>query len=169
MHAHRPFVPTDHVAVSEEERAGRNGKLEHIPEMVTCIDEIVGAVFDMPESTEHLNNTAVFFADNGTDNAGEARSLRSRCRGVNVAGGKYLPTDLRVNAPLLIRGPGVGQGRVVSHSVEFTDTLPAFGDVADTQYAAATDSEASGRSCRGQGKRATTNRLIHGVSSNTRH
>ncbi|MCP4855761.1 MAG: sulfatase-like hydrolase/transferase [Fuerstiella sp.] len=142
VHAHRPFVPTDHVAASAKERTTRNGKLKYFPAMVSYIDEIVGTVLDTLETTGQLENTVIFFAaDNGTDNVGEAKELRSQYRGTKVAGGKYLPTELGANVPLLVRGPGVRQGRVVKLPVDFTDMLPTLCEIAETQCPSATDGE----------------------------
>lgn len=142
VHAHRPFVPDDETEASAADQTAKNGKLEHFPAMVTYIDKVVGEIIETLGSSGQLENTVVIFSsDNGTDNVNEAKELRSKYRGIKVPGGKYLPTDLGANVPLLVRGPGVRAGRVVSAPVDFSDLMPTFCEIAKMAPPKVTDGQ----------------------------
>ncbi|MCB1227880.1 MAG: sulfatase-like hydrolase/transferase [Verrucomicrobiales bacterium] len=143
VHAHRPFVPGDEDEATNEERITGAGDLKWFPDMVAYIDRTVGRVLAVLEETGQLDNTVVFFsADNGTDNVSVAKELRSRWRGgFETPGGKYLPTELGANVPLLVRGPGIPAGRVLKSPVDFTDMLPTLCAIAEVEPPARTDGE----------------------------
>lgn len=131
VHAHRPFVPTDRIEATEEERIVRRGEVRHFPGMVEYIDGIVGSLLATLEESGQLDETVILFtADNGTDNVNEARDLRSGFRGIQIRGGKYLPTEMGANVPLLVRGPGVKAGQVLEAPVDFTDLWPTLATLA---------------------------------------
>lgn len=131
--AHRPFVPTDESDSSLAEKTVRNGEQKNFPAMVAYIDFIVGEVIsELKRSGQYEETLIIFTADNGTDNVGEAKGLTSQFRGTTVEGGKYLPSELGANVPLIVAGPEVKAGQVLSAAVDFTDIMPTLCDVADT-------------------------------------
>jgi arylsulfatase A len=141
-HAHRPFVPTDQVEATRSKRTVRNGDLKNFPAMVEYIDGIVGSVISTLKETGQLERTVIFFsADNGTDNVGEAKQLRSSYRGLEIPGGKYLPTELGANVPLIVRGPGIPRARVTRAPVDFTDMMPTLCSIAGIQAPDVADGE----------------------------
>ena len=135
---HRPFHPTPHHP--EAPAPGQSppaawltdkGSPEHFPAMVAYVDEIVGRI-DAALAEAGIRDETLFIvtSDNGTDNVHEAATVRSRwqpsMRGevaepVEVAGGKYFPTELGLNVPLLVRYPGVFPPRRTRALVDFTD------------------------------------------------
>ncbi len=127
---HRPFVATPDRAGSEdfERRTVKRGRVENFPAMVAYLDTLVGRLLDVLRSEGLEENTIVLFtADNGTDNVGEATTLRSDFQGRKVRGGKYFPTELGTNVPLLVRWPGVVKGGTVSQALtDFSDFRPTF-------------------------------------------
>jgi arylsulfatase A len=127
---HRPFVAMPDHADSEsfEQRTAKRGRAENFPAMVRYLDTLVGRVLEVLRSEGLEENTIVIFtADNGTDNASEASTLRSRYRGREVRGGKYYPTELGVDVPLLVRWPGVVQAGSVSRALtDLSDFRPTF-------------------------------------------
>lgn len=142
VHAHRPFVPGEHDEATNEERISGSGDLKWFPDMVTYIDDTVGRVLKTLEETGQLDDTVVFFsADNGTDNVSVAKELRSRYRGLDIPGGKYLPTEMGANVPFLVRGPGIPVGRVLKQPVDFTDVMPTLCAIPGVDAPEKTDGE----------------------------
>ncbi|MDF1823954.1 MAG: sulfatase-like hydrolase/transferase [Verrucomicrobiales bacterium] len=131
--AHRPFMPTDLSEKSGKNFRGRRGDIAHFPEMVTYIDNTVGAIrASLEESGQAGNTLLIFTADNGTDNAGEARELRSLWKGQELKGGKYAPTEMGANVPLFAVWPSViQQGSHYAKPVDFTDFHKTFAILAD--------------------------------------
>ncbi|MDA7527933.1 sulfatase-like hydrolase/transferase [bacterium] len=132
--AHRPFVPTDFSDALLSEKTVRNGEQKNFPAMVAYIDSIVGEVIsELKRSGQYEETVIIFTSDNGTDNVGEAKGLTSQFRGTTVEGGKYLPTELGANVPLIMVGPGVKAGQVLSSPVDFTDIMPTLCELAGTE------------------------------------
>jgi arylsulfatase A len=101
--------------------------------MIAYADRVVGRLLDtLYELGLEENTVVIFTADNGTDNVREASSLRSKFLGQQVQGGKYFPTELGVNVPLLVRWPGrISAGSVTDALVDFTDLFPTLVDLAE--------------------------------------
>lgn len=127
---HRPFVATPDRMDSEnfEERTAKKGRVENFHSMVAYLDTLVGRLLNVLRSQGLEENTIVIFtADNGTDNVGEASTLRSEFQGREVRGGKYFPTELGANVPLLVRWPGVVKSGSVSQALaDFSDIRPTL-------------------------------------------
>ncbi len=132
---HRPFVPTDLSETTGEDHRGRVGDARNFPEMVRYTDDIVGALLGALERTGQSQDTLfVFTADNGTDNVQEAKGMMARWRGREVLGGKYLPTELGANVPLVVRWPGkVEAGSRYRGPVDFTDFHLTFARLAGAE------------------------------------
>lgn len=138
--AHRPFVPTDLSRSPVAEKTARNGELKNFPSMVEYIDSIVGEIVaELKRSGLDDSTVIIFTADNGTDAVHEAKQLRSEYRGTSVAGGKYHPSELGANVPLIVCGPAVKTGQVLVAPVDFTDLLPTLCEVAGANIPATAD------------------------------
>lgn len=133
--AHRPFVPTDLNEETGEDYRGRVGDAKHFPEMVRYIDDIVGALREALERTGQAENTLfIFTSDNGTDNVQEAKGMTARWQGREVSGGKYLPTELGANVPLIAWWPGtIVAGSRHAGPVDFTDFHLTFARLAGAE------------------------------------
>ena len=126
---HRPFMPTadhpDAPAPGEpipHDWLGAVGSAEHFPAMVGYVDKVVGRIREAIDAAGLAENTIVVFtADNGTDNVHEAKTVRSQYRDRAMPGGKYFPTELGLNVPLLAAGPGVQSGSRTEALIDFTD------------------------------------------------
>ena len=127
---HRPFVATPDYADSEdfEQRTAKKGRVENFAPMVAYLDTLVGRLLEVLKTECLEKNTIVIFtADNGTDNVGEASTLRSIFHGREVRGGKYYPTELGANVPFLVRWPGVVKpGTVTQALTDFADLRSTF-------------------------------------------
>jgi arylsulfatase A len=129
---HRPFVPTDRGGETGLDHRGGSGKAAHFPDMVRYMDEIVGALRAALERTGQAENTLfIFTSDNGTDNVAEANGMTARWRGRDTPGGKYLPTELGANVPLIVWWPDTVQpGIHYDGPVDFTDFHTTFARLA---------------------------------------
>jgi arylsulfatase A len=77
------------------------------------------------------NTIVVFTSDNGTDNVIEAATIRSRFIGREVRGGKYFPTELGINVPMIVRWPGrIATSSASKELVDFTDVMPTLAELA---------------------------------------
>jgi len=93
---------------------------------------MVGKIIRVIDELGLSENTLILFtADNGTDNVAEANTIRSRYLDQMVKGGKYFPTELGVNVPLLVRWPGqVKPGSSCEELVDLTDFFPTLCELA---------------------------------------
>lgn len=145
---HRPFFPTpDHPSAPAggesppAEWLGHVGNAENFPAMVGYADKLVGRIVAMLEQSGLSENTIVIFtSDNGTDNVHEAKTVRSRYRDREVTGGKYFPTELGLNVPLIVKWPGVvSKNTRTSALCDFTDIGATICDAANVKPPTATD------------------------------
>lgn len=136
---HRPFqaTPGDPRAPAPgtpppSDWLSRHGRAEHFPAMVRAADRAVGRLLAALDELGLARDTLVILtSDNGTDNVIEAAGVRHRFLGREVRGGKYLPTELGLNVPLVARWPGrVRAGAVTSELADFTDLFPTLAGLA---------------------------------------
>lgn len=141
---HRPFLPTpenenfDNPAVQEVITKNQRSA-DYFTENVNYLDQLVERIIQTLEEEQLIDNTILIFTgDNGTDNVAEAENLYSEfedsftSESINqrVKGGKYFPTELGVNVPLLIYAPGfIEVSQTINHPIDFTDMLPTFYDL----------------------------------------
>ncbi len=89
-------------------------------ETLLAVDEAVTSVVNALRRTGQLSNTyIVFMGDNGYV-LGQHR----------LSKGKYFPYEPALRIPLVVRGPGVRQGRTVSTLVSIIDVAPTILDYA---------------------------------------
>lgn len=136
---HRPFQPTpDHPDApiagqpAPKEWMGALGSPENFVPMLEYADRMVGKIIRTLDELGLAENTILIFtADNGTDNVHEAKTIRSLFMNQEVRGGKYFPTELGINVPLLVKWPGVvNPGTATDAIVDFTDIFPTLCDLA---------------------------------------
>lgn len=123
---HRPFVRMAEPVAGEDDR--RDGRRENIASMVRRLDAAIGRLRDELTRAGVADNTLlVVTSDNGTDNVAEAKDLRSRWRGREVAGGKYRVNELGTTVPCIVSWPGrSASGTIVTSPIDFTDMLPTL-------------------------------------------
>jgi hypothetical protein len=96
--------------------------------LVIWDDAAIGRLRDELARAGVADNTLlVVTSDNGTDNVAEAKELRSRWRGREVAGGKYRVNELGTTVPCIVSWPGrSASGTIVTSPIDFTDVLPTL-------------------------------------------
>lgn len=107
-----------------------NPRLEGIPAMqdlyrdrlrsMLAVDELVGRLMDALRETGELDDTYVFFTSDNGWHAGEHR----------LSTGKWTAYEEDIRVPLIVRGPGVPEGRTLPHMVLNNDLAPTFADLA---------------------------------------
>ena len=88
-----------------------------------AVDEMVGRLLQTLRNTGELDNTYVFFASDNGWHAGQHR----------LTSGKWTAYEEDVRVPLIVRGPGVPQGRTLPHLVLNNDLAPTFADLAGAE------------------------------------
>lgn len=85
-----------------------------------AVDEMIGTLVDRLKATGKLDNTYLVFSSDNGFHMGEHR-LRA---------GKYTPYEEDIHVPLVIRGPKVPAGEVISQLTMNIDLAPTFGAIA---------------------------------------
>jgi len=152
--AHRPFVPTDLTEQTGVNFRGRKGDAENFPDMVTYVDNTLGAIRKtLAETGQEKNTLLIFTSDNGTDNVSDAKDLRSLWRGEPLKGGKYVPTELGANVPLFAVWPGtIEAGIRYRKPADLTDIYPTLCRLSDTELPEGLDGHDLGPVLRGEGE-----------------
>ncbi|MDQ4126655.1 MAG: sulfatase [Actinomycetota bacterium] len=85
-----------------------------------AVDEMVGRLIDTLRESGELENTYIFFTSDNGWHAGEHR----------LSTGKWTAYEEDVRVPLIVRGPGVPEGRTLPHLVLNNDLAPTFAEIA---------------------------------------
>lgn len=122
---HDPFVPTPASMTAE-------GSKERFAGMMSYMDGQVGALLAKLKALGLDEDTIVLFtADNGTN-----RQITSLRNGVEVQGGKAMPTLNGTHVPLVVRAPGrVAPGSFSPALFDFLDVMPTFAEIAGAKLA----------------------------------
>lgn len=81
-----------------------------------AVDEAIKKIIDTLVATGQLENTFTFFASDNGFHLGNHRQKE----------GKLAPYEEEIRVPLIVRGPGVPEGRVLEHVVGNIDLAPTF-------------------------------------------
>jgi N-acetylglucosamine-6-sulfatase len=108
-----PPLTNAQIAQLQLDYEGRGGSLR-------AVDDRVGRMVKTLRRTGQLSNTVIVFtSDNGWLN-GEHR----------IPGDKFLPYEESIRVPLIIRGPGIAEGRKVKRQVANIDLAPTLAGLA---------------------------------------
>jgi arylsulfatase A-like enzyme len=97
-----------------------------------AVDDMVGDLVKSLKKSGELSNTYIFFTSDNGFHLGEHR----------LGAGKWTPYEEDIRVPLIVRGPGMPEGRTLHHMVLNNDLAPTFADLAG----ATTPSFVDGRS-----------------------
>jgi N-acetylglucosamine-6-sulfatase len=88
-----------------------------------AVDDMIGRLVETLEESGELENTyLVFTSDNGF-HLGQHR----------LTAGKWTAYEEDIRVPLIVRGPGVPEGRTLDHLVLNNDLAPTFADLAGAE------------------------------------
>ena len=85
-----------------------------------AVDDMIGRLVEALTESGELDNTYIFFTSDNGWHAGEHR----------LTPGKWTAYEEDIRVPLIVRGPGVAEGRTLSHLVLNNDLAPTFADLA---------------------------------------
>ena len=85
-----------------------------------AVDEMIGQLMGTLKGVGELDSTYVFFTSDNGWHAGEHR----------LSAGKWTAYEEDTRVPLVVRGPGVPEGRTLSHLVLNNDLTPTFANLA---------------------------------------
>jgi N-acetylglucosamine-6-sulfatase len=85
-----------------------------------AVDDMVGNLIEALHESDELENTYIFFTSDNGFHLGQHR----------LSAGKWTPYEEDIRVPLVVRGPGVPQGRTLHHMVLNNDLAPTFADLA---------------------------------------
>jgi N-acetylglucosamine-6-sulfatase len=84
------------------------------------VDDMIGHLVDTLKKNGELNNTYIFFTSDNGFHMGQHR----------LTTGKWTAYEEDIQVPLIVRGPGVPEGRTLPHLVLNNDFAPTFADLA---------------------------------------
>jgi N-acetylglucosamine-6-sulfatase len=105
-----------------------------------AVDEAVAALVQALQNTDQLANTYVVFTSDNGFHMGQHR----------LEPGKYTPYETDVHVPLLIRGPGVPVGTMVTSLTASVDLAPTFAELSGAVLPLAPDGRSLVSFLRGQ-------------------
>ena len=88
-----------------------------------AVDDMVGDLVESLRDSGELSNTYIFFTSDNGFHLGQHR----------LDAGKWTPYEEDIRVPLVVRGPGVPEGRTLDHMVLNNDLAPTFADLADAE------------------------------------
>jgi len=88
-----------------------------------AVDDMIGDLVKALRKSGELDNTYIFFASDNGFHMGEHR----------LGAGKWTAYEEDIRVPLVVRGPGVPEGKKLPHMVLNNDLAPTFADLADTE------------------------------------
>ena len=97
-----------------------------------AVDDMIGDLIKSLHESGELDNTYIFFTSDNGFHLGQHR----------LGAGKWTPYEEDIRVPLIVRGPGVPEGKTLHHMVINNDLAPTFADLAGAK----TPSFADGRS-----------------------
>jgi N-acetylglucosamine-6-sulfatase len=94
-----------------------------------AVDDMIGDLVKALHDSGELSNTYIFFTSDNGFHLGAHR----------LGAGKWTPYEEDIRVPLVVRGPGVPEGRTLHHMVLNNDLAPTFADLAGARAPAFVD------------------------------
>jgi N-acetylglucosamine-6-sulfatase len=88
-----------------------------------AVDDMVGDLIKALHDSGELDNTYIVFTSDNGFHLGQHR----------LGAGKWTPYEEDIRVPLIVRGPGVPEGRSLQHMVLNNDLAPTFADLAEAR------------------------------------
>jgi arylsulfatase A-like enzyme len=85
-----------------------------------AVDDMIGGLIEALRQSNELDNTYIFFTSDNGFHLGQHR----------LGAGKWTAYEEDIRVPLVVRGPGVPEGRTLEHLVLNNDLAPTFADLA---------------------------------------
>jgi N-acetylglucosamine-6-sulfatase len=115
----KPDWISDNPSLNPEQIARAEDLYRKRLESMLAVDEMVGRLVDALRESGELENTYLLFTSDNGWHAGEHR----------LTTGKWTAYEEDIRVPLIVRGPGVPEGRTLAHLVLNNDLAPTFADL----------------------------------------
>ena len=115
----KPDWISDNPSLNPEQIARAEDLYRKRLESMLAVDEMIGRLVDALRESGELENTYLLFTSDNGWHAGEHR----------LTTGKWTAYEEDIRVPLIVRGPGVPEGRTLGHLVLNNDLAPTFADL----------------------------------------
>jgi arylsulfatase A-like enzyme len=116
----KPGWVRDNPPVSPEQKRYMEELHRKRLQSMLAVDDMVGDLVRALRRSDELDNTYIFFTSDNGFHLGQHR----------LGAGKWTPYEEDTRVPLIVRGPGVPEGRTLQHLVLNNDLAPTFADLA---------------------------------------
>jgi len=127
--AHPPSWLKGHPRLTRDQRQGITAAYRRRIESALSVDQMVGSLESELRATGEAGNTYLVFSSDNGYHMGEYRLLP----------GKQTAFDTDIHVPLIVSGPGVPAGKVISQLASNIDLNPTFESLAGLPVPAGTD------------------------------
>ena len=116
----KPRWVSDNPPLSMEQKKYMEELHRNRLQSMLAVDDLVGDLIKALHESGELDNTYIFFTSDNGFHLGQHR----------LGAGKWTPYEEDIRVPLIVRGPGVPEGRTLHHMVLNNDLAPTFADLA---------------------------------------
>ena len=117
----KPKWLQDKPLLTENEIAGIDEQYRNRLRTLLAVDDMIGTLFKALKESGELDSTYVFFTSDNGYVMGEHRRPH----------GKWSAYEEAMRVPLIVRGPGVPEGKTLPHMVLNNDLAPTFATLGD--------------------------------------
>ena len=115
----KPDWISDNPSLNPEQIARAEDLYRKRLESMLAVDEMIGRLVDALRESGELENTYLLFTSDNGFHLGQHR----------LTSGKWTAYEEDIRVPLIVRGPGVPEGRTLGHLVLNNDLAPTFADL----------------------------------------
>ena len=119
----KPDWLSDNPPLSREQKVYMEELHRKRLQSMLAVDDMIGDLIEALHDSGELDNTYVFFTSDNGFHLGQHR----------LGAGKWTPYEEDIRVPLVVRGPGVPEGKTLHHMVLNNDLAPTFADLAGAE------------------------------------
>src|ERR687894_2566018 len=116
----KPGWVSDNPPLSKEQKRYMEELYRKRLQSMLAVDDMIGDLVEALHDSGELENTYIVFTSDNGFHLGQHR----------LGAGKWTPYEEDIRIPLIVRGPGVPEGRALQHMVLNNDLAPTFADLA---------------------------------------
>jgi N-acetylglucosamine-6-sulfatase len=115
----KPDWIKDNPSLSPEQKGYMDELHRKRLQSMLAVDAMIGKLVKSLHESGELDNTYIFFTSDNGFHLGQHR----------LGAGKWTPYEEDIRVPLIVRGPGVPEGKTLHHMVLNNDLAPTFADL----------------------------------------
>ena len=116
----KPQWVSDNPQLSQEQKSYMKELYRKRLQSMLAVDDMIGELIKALNKSGELDNTYIFFTSDNGFHLGEHR----------LGAGKWTPYEEDIRIPLIVRGPGVAEGRTLHQMVLNNDLAPTIAELA---------------------------------------